>query len=250
MQGQGQEQAQEQAPAPRATPRLPRKLPAAAGVSARDLRVLRWAGEQYAARIDHVRALVPGTIQNTRRVARKLRIAGLARAEVILADQPTWIIPTAAGLAACQLPYKEWQFSLARVEHVSAINDARLLIQTRTPHAYWISERQLWFEHGADRFQGEYSGGGGGGGSGTRALPDGVTLLEGRSLAVQVELALKSKRRLEAILNALAKRYDSILYFCAADPLRVLSALQETGRWPTLAVRDLAPPPSAAERER
>lgn len=229
------------APALRATPRMPPKLAADSGISGRDLRVLRWAGEQYAARIDHVQALIPGSIQNTRRVARKLRAAELAQARVILADQPMWIIPTAAGLAACQLPYKEWAFTLARVEHISAINDARLLIQSRTPQAEWIPERQLWFEHGAERFRDH---------PGAAGLPDGLVLLEGRTMAVQVELALKSKRRLETILNGLVRRYDSVLYFCARDPLRVLTELQKTGRWPTVGVRDLAPPPPSAERER
>ena len=70
-------------------------------------------------------------------------------------------------------------------------------------------------------------------------LCDGVAITEGRKVAIEVELTVKSRRRVTAILDELVGRYDAVLYFCAAGPHRQLTDLAATGRWPQLGVREL-----------
>jgi len=54
-----------------------------------------------------------------------------------------------------------------------------------------------------------------------------------------VELTAKRRRHTEAIVEELAGRFDAVVYFCAPAPRRLLGALQASGRWPTLQVREL-----------
>ena len=60
-----------------------------------------------------------------------------------------------------------------------------------------------------------------------------------RRVAIEVELTVKSRRRVTAILDELAGRFDAVLYFSAAGPHRQLTELADNGRWPTLGVREL-----------
>ena len=66
-----------------------RTMPATRQLSTRDLRLLSWMGEQYAARMDHLQALM-GTSRNAVwQIVRKLRYAGLVRQERIVAREPS-----------------------------------------------------------------------------------------------------------------------------------------------------------------
>ncbi len=102
------------------------------------------------------------------------------------------------------------------------MNDVRLHVQGRAPGTEWVPERVL----ARDRRAGEH-------------LPDGVAITEGRRVAIEVELTVKSRERVTAILDELAGRFDAVLYFCAAGPHRQLTELAESGRWPALGVREL-----------
>ena len=65
------------------------------------------------------------------------------------------------------------------------------------------------------------------------------SITEGRRVAVEVELTVKSERRVRAILDELTGRFDMVLYYCPPATHRQLSALKESGRWLTLGVREL-----------
>jgi DNA-binding MarR family transcriptional regulator len=188
----------------------------------RDLEVLGWLAEQYGARVDQLEVLMgcgPRTVQRT--VAR-LRAAGLVQTRRVLVGEPAWVTPTAAGMAACGAGCGVWRPRIGLLAHVAAVNDVRLHIQGRAPATEWVPERVLVRE----RRSGEH-------------LPDGVAITEGRRVAIEVELTVKSRRRVTAILDELTIRYDAVLYFCAAGPHRQLTELADTGRWPTLGVREL-----------
>jgi hypothetical protein len=188
----------------------------------RDLEVLGWLGEQYGARIDQLEVLMgcgPRTVQRT--VAR-LCAAGLVQTRRLLVGESAWVLPTAAGMAACGSGFVVWRPRIGLIAHVAAVNDVRLHVQGRAPSTEWVPERVLGRERGA----GEH-------------LPDGVAITEGRRVTIEVELTVKSRRRVTAILDELAGRFDAVLYFCAAGPHRQLTELAESGRWPTLGVREL-----------
>jgi hypothetical protein len=214
--------------------------PAASRVTTRDLRLLRWAGEQHGARLDHLQALTGTSMTRVRSLVSKLCAAGLLRTERIVADQRAWAIPTAEGLAACDLSYDVWTPTLGQVTHVGAVNDVRIHVQTQTPQADWLSERQL---------AAEYEGVDSGRSSGRRKhLPDGVAILEGRGVAIEVELTIKANRRLEEILDELTGRYERVMYFCAPGPHKQLTRLERSGRWPSLGVRELPELPRPRSR--
>jgi hypothetical protein len=188
----------------------------------RDLVLLGWLAEQYAATTDQVGVLLGCGSRSVQRVLARLRDAGLVCTHRVLVGQPAWVTPTRAGLRACGSQYKLWQPKLGVLLHTAAVNDVRLHIQSRSPGSEWVSERAL----ARDRRAGEH-------------LPDGVVVTDGQRVAVEVELTVKSERRVRAILDELTGRFEMVLYYCPPATFRQLSALKDNGHWPTLGVREL-----------
>jgi DNA-binding MarR family transcriptional regulator len=186
----------------------------------RDLMLLGWLGEQYAARADQLEVLLGCGSRSVQRVIARLRDAGLVSTYRLLVGEPVWVTPTRAGLRACSCEFKVWQPKLGLLHHTRAVNDVRLHVQARSPSAVWVCERVL----ARERQPGEH-------------LPDGVVVTDGQRVAVEVELTVKSERRVRAIVGELTARFDLVLYFCAPAPYRQLTALSAGGAWPTLGVR-------------
>jgi hypothetical protein len=187
----------------------------------RDLELLGWLGEQYAGRQDHLERLLGCGDRQARRVIARLQAHGLVRVERVLVKEPAWITPTARGLTLADSGFRVWKPNLTLLGHTAAVNNVRLHIQARSPQATWTCEREL----SRNRLSGH--------------LPDAIVTLDGEDIAIEVELTLKSSRRLQAILNELAGRYDTILYFAAPRPHKALTELAKTGRWPSLGIREL-----------
>lgn len=188
----------------------------------RDLVLLGWLGEQYAARADQLELLLGCGPRAVQRVIARLRDAGLVSTYRLLVGEPVWVTPTRAGLGACGCEFKVWQPKLGLLHHTRAVNDVRLHVQARSPASAWVCERAL----ARERQPGEH-------------LPDAVVLTDGQRVAVEVELTVKSERRVRAIVEELTARFDLVLYFCAPAPYRQLTALAGSGGWPTLGVRAL-----------
>jgi hypothetical protein len=188
----------------------------------RDMVLLGWLAEQYAATTDQLEALLGCGPRSVQRVLARLRDAGLVSTYRVLVGEPAWVTPTRAGLRACGSQYRVWQPKLGVLLHTAAVNDVRLHIQGRSPDVEWVSERAL----ARDRREGEH-------------LPDGVAITEGQRVAVEVELTVKSEQRVKVILDELTERFDMVLYYCPPATYRQLSALRESGRWSTLGVREL-----------
>ena len=188
----------------------------------RDLEVLGWLGEQYGARVDQLEVLLGCGPRTVQRVTGRLRDAGLLTTRRLLVGDPAWVIPTGAGLRAAGQHYGSWHPRVGLLAHVAAVNDVRLHVQARSPESEWIPERLLARERQAGAH-----------------LPDGAVITDGRRVAIEVELTIKSQRRVTAILDELTARFDAVLYFCAPAPHRQLTQLAESGRWPALGVREL-----------
>jgi hypothetical protein len=195
----------------------------------RDIEVLGWLAEQYAGRIDHLEVLLDACPRTVQRTLARLRAAGLIQTQRVLVGEPAWVLPTAAGMSACNSGFGAWRPRIGLLNHVATVNDVRLHIQGRAPTTEWIPERVL----ARDRLAGEH-------------LADGVAITDGRKVAIEAELTLKSRRRINAILDDLTVRYDAVLYFCAPSTHRQLTELAASGRWPTLGVREL---PHAEDRD-
>jgi hypothetical protein len=188
----------------------------------RDLMMLEWLGERYAARVDHLEVLLGAGQRTVGRVLARMREQGLLDTRRILVGEPAWVLPTRAGLRACSSPYRVWAPKVGQLAHVAAMNNVRLHIQARSPETLWIPERQLALEKTPEEH-----------------LPDGLAITQGRRVAIEVELTAKSHQRIQGILDELNARFDAVLYFCAPAPHRQLTRLRQTGRWPNLGVREL-----------
>jgi hypothetical protein len=195
----------------------------------RDLELVGWLGEQYGARTDQLETLLDCGPRTVQRILSRLRDAGLVTTRRLLVGEPAWVIPTSTGLRAAGHRFGVWQPRLGLLAHVAAVNDVRLHVQARSPESEWVPERVL----ARERRAGEH-------------LPDGVVLVDGQRVAIEVELTVKSQRRVQAILDELAGRFDTVLYFCAAGPHRQLTGFSGSGRWPTLGVRELPKPNTQA----
>lgn len=194
----------------------------------RDLLVLKWLGEQYAGRIDHLETLTRRRSATTRLLVSRLRGAGLVRTRQILVGEPTWVIPTRAGLNACGLTFCALSTNAMYLAHVAAMNDVRLHVQGSSPETRWVSERQLNSVRERRRY-----------------VPDGLAIREAHATAIEVELSTKPLHKVYAKLNTFENGFDAVVYFCAPKPHRQLTAIQATGRWPRLDVREL---PNREER--
>lgn len=210
----------------RSTPTLLRSVAERRGVHGalrrRDLEVLAWLGEQYGARADQLEQVLGCGERTVQRVLARLREAGLVTTRRLIVGEPAWVIPTSAGLRVNGQGFAVWQPRLALLAHVAAVNDVRLHVQSRSPVSEWVPERVLARERRASEH-----------------LPDGLVVTDGQRVAIEVELTVKSRRRVTAILDELAQRFDAVVYFCAPGPQRQLSELAESGRWAMLDLRAL-----------
>ena len=98
--------------------------------------------------------------------------------------------------------------------HIAAVTDVRFWVAERHPQADWVCERELAREaHLA--------------GTGHQHRPDGLVVLDGRELPVEVELSHKRPGRRERIMRELVARYGQAVYFAAEGPRR---GLEQTAR--------------------
>jgi hypothetical protein len=205
-------------------------------VTDRDWHVLAWVGEQYAARLDHVQyqlgqdagrgAKIEGQIsQNAARlvVARWKRL-GLADYKKILASEPAWIWLTAKGIHELDLSFKFYTPSLARLEHLSAVNRVRIFLEKQHPDAVWYSER----EYRADMVYEK--------GVSFPHIPDGILETEKGDVAIEVELNVKKPAELRESLQELAESYHEVWYFANKEIGAALDAARKKLD-PTLAER-------------
>jgi hypothetical protein len=192
-------------------------------LSRRDLAALAWVGEQYALRLDQLEVLLGRGQRTAQRTAARFRAQGLVRSRPLLAGEPAWLWLTPIGARECSSGFAAWEPKLALLAHVEAVNWVRLFVRGRAPLSEWVCERQLLRERDRQEVH----------------VPDAIVLLDRRSVAVEVELTVKSRVRTQRILDELSAGYDSVLYFTTPATRSHLERLGGTGRWPRLAIRDL-----------
>jgi hypothetical protein len=158
-----------------------------------------------------------------KRVVARLGEQRLVEVRRVLVGEPAWVIPTVKGLRASGLSFGAWRPTLGLLAHVAAVTEVRLHIHSCAPESEWVCERVLAREKQTPQ----------------EHLADAVVLLDGRRIAVEVELTVKSKRRTTTIIEELSRRYDAVLYYCAPGPRRLISELSADGAWPSLGIREL-----------
>jgi hypothetical protein len=144
---------------------------------------------------------------------------------------PPFVWLTSRGSRVAQSPFRTWDANHGLASHIEAVTNVRLLLEHELRLGSWKCERLI-----AQDFHSR---------SEVRAhLPDAVLVGEQR-IAIEVELTLKSRARLDAIVRDLGETYEQVWYF--ATP-RLMSTLQEVAslaRWQNVNVHRY--PPVAAE---
>jgi hypothetical protein len=129
------------------------------GITQRDVVVLRFCAEQFAAPMSVVAQLVARAASGgrplaaagaadavARRTAARLEQLRYARRERLLGQ--TWLVPTGRGLALAAeseatKPFERWTPRALTLEHTAAVSRLRLHLADQHPEASWESERLI-----------------------------------------------------------------------------------------------------------
>lgn len=181
--------------------------------SARDVELLRIVGEQYAVTLPQLARMMDCSEHAARWLRTRWQHAGWARGRAMLVGEPVFVWLTRRGHGIAGIDYAVWRPNAGMLAHIAAVTDVRLDVTRRHPGAQWVSERELHREVASEP------------GGRQRHRPDGLAVLDGREVAVEVELTLKRRGRIESIMRELVARYGSVSYFAAPTPRRTLEQL-------------------------
>jgi len=185
-----------------------------------DQKMLRWLGEQGGAQFVQMqrlgarcsaapeRLVNPAllSIQRMRKKKDKWLKAGFIAYKTYLANEKGWLWLTRLGMEFVGLgDVRYYEPRLESLHHLYYVNQARLYIEQQRPEDIWKSERLLRFEQPAFSV-----------GKKAPHIPD--ALLQkpnGETIAIEVELTLKKRERILAIVKELTHAYHRIWYFVA-----------------------------------
>lgn len=165
----------------------------------------------------------PGVLsaERTRKLLRPWIDEGVLRYRAFYARQKGVFWLTSKGYKYAQLNLRYYEPTPSSLPHLVAINEVRLTIAQRRPKEIWCSEREIR----AQQQQAQVKG------STAPHVPDAELLSpDGSIQAIEVELTIKSEKRLEDIVSDLATnpRYAAILYFAPDNVCTVVAKAVQT----------------------
>lgn len=203
-------------------------------VSQRDLELLLVIAEQYAITLEQLARLIGRSYRTARGLRDRWCNAGWTQSARLAVDLPPFVWLTGSGSRLVQSPYRTWNPHPGLANHIEAVTETRLLLERQLHVGEWECERSL-AQRSPSRSENRPH------------LPDAVLLCPER-VAVEVELNLKSRARLETIVEELSLNYDSVWYF-APDRLRPkLIEFAQTAPYDNVTIHRY--PPVAADWQR
>jgi hypothetical protein len=200
-------------------------------VSERDQELLGLIAEQYAVTLDQLARLIGRTHRTARGLRDRWCNAGWTHSAKLAVNLPPFVWLTSRGSRVAQSAFRTWNPNQGLAAHIEAVTNVRLLLERELRLGTWECERAL-----AQSFHSR---------SETRAhLPDAV-LVGPQRIAIEVELTLKSRVRLDAIIRDLGESHDHVWYFAAPRLVPTLEEIASLARWQNVAVHQY--PPLAAE---
>ena len=197
-------------------------------ISERDARLLLLIAEQYAVTVQQLAQMIGRTFRTARWLRDRWQRAGWVESRQLAAGGPSFLWLTREGGRVAQSPYRMWQPNPGLARHVEAVTEMRLLLERRLQLGEWQSERMLAKMYGP-RSQVRLH------------LPDAVLVSEETRVAIEVELTLKSRARLEEIVRDLSERYQHVWYFADAHVVPTLRELAAAARWQNVRVHHYPP---------
>lgn len=181
---------------------------------------IRWIAEQGGAQFGQVQCILARlspnpeklinpeqlSVQRTRKKKDRWKSDGLILYKTFEAKGKGWFWPSRLGLEFAGLGYlRYYEPTLGSLRHRYYVNQARLYIEKQRPEDVWKSERLIRYEQPA------FSAG-----KKAHHIPD--ALLQkpnGETIGIEIELTLKKRERILAILKELAHAYHRTWYFVA-----------------------------------
>jgi DNA-binding CsgD family transcriptional regulator len=177
--------------------------------TARDLELLRLVGEQYALSLPQLARLMGRSPHAARWLRSRWERAGWARGRALLVGEPVFVWLTRKGQRVAGSEFSLWRPNPGALAHIAAVTEVRLWVAQRHPESDWVCERELAREARIAGNSGQHR-------------PDGLVVLGGRELAVEVELSHKRPARRERIMRELVARYRQAAYFAPDGPRQLL----------------------------
>ena len=201
-------------------------------VSERDLELLYLVGEQYAVTLPQIAGLIGRSVHTARALRDRWKRAGWVGSGQLSVQAPSFVWLTGRGAAGVESPFRVWQPNHGLALHIAAVTDVRLLLDRELRLGAWECERAVAQQLAKDR--------------GRRGhLPDAVLHRDGERIAIEVELTLKSRMRLGAIVDELSQDYEQVWYFAPARLGPALAELADAAPYGNVSVHLY--PPHAAE---
>jgi hypothetical protein len=183
-------------------------------VTERDLALLPLIAAQCAITQGQLARLLNRSDHTARSLRARWQRAGWIDSRVLMVGVSPFIWLTPAGQRVCGVDWKPWRPSaLGRLPHLAACTDARLMVAERVPEAVWTSERELLR---AARLNDVPR---------TRHMPDAEVAIGERTVAIEIELTAKERKRTELIILSLLARYDAVCYFAVGAARRQLEEI-------------------------
>ena len=215
---------------------MPRSDKGTIQLTERDQQLIRWIVEQYAIPLDQLAQLIGATEHAARRIMQRWKKAGWAEGRVLIAREKPWIWITRRGQADMGIEFRHWEPTLAKLEHIRAVNAVRMSVQHRRPDGVWINERALLQRQASDQRMARERGIEP---PKIQHLPDGVWQIDANAeqTAVEVERSYKGTERTRMIMLHLlqVQRYPKVAYFTTPTIRPHLDAI--TAGHPDLAAR-------------
>lgn len=180
-------------------------------VSERDLELLALTAEQYTITLDQLARLIGRSYRTARGLRDRWCNAGWTHSAKLTLTQPPFVWLSRQGSRLIDSAYRTWDPNPGLATHIAAVTDLRLLLERELQLGAWECERSLaqtWPSRSTSRPH----------------LPDAVLTTNQQRTAIEVELTLKSRARLETIIEQLSWDYDTVWYFA---PQRLRCALTE-----------------------
>jgi hypothetical protein len=200
--------------------------------SKRDAELLAVVGEQFAVTVEQLAMLMGRSFRAGRWLRDRWQRAGWVESRQLLAEGPSLVWLTGFGVRVACSPYRRWRPNPAMAAHIEAVTDVRLLLERQRALGGWECERELAKMAWSASLPRPH-------------LPDGVLDTGRGRVAIEVELTLKSRARLEQIIAILGERYPQVWYFAAPPALAALAQAASAARWQNVHVYSY--PPAAGQ---
>jgi hypothetical protein len=168
--------------------------------SERDLQLLYLVGEQYAVTVPQVDRLIGRSIHTARALRDRWKRAGWVDSGQLAIQAPSFVWLTGRGAAGVESPFRVWQPNHGLALHIESVTNVRLLLEHELRLGDWECERAIAQQFAKERARRGH-------------LPDAVLHMGGERIAIEVELTLKSRVRLGAIVDELSLAYEHVWYF-------------------------------------